>query len=285
MAIGLATPLASQEPVHTAGGNGAELEPRRRSSEHGFYVGASGRVSRVARQTATLTGAEIAWVGDHRFTAGIAGYAHVGGALTNPHAPPARRAAPLDYGYGGVAVGYGHPVGARLTLGGQLLAGGGGVNYRRARGVESENGRRHVFVLAEPTLRLQYAPMRYTRVGLDVAYRLTTRPKVDGIGGRDVGGASVGIAAQLGRFGVAVASSGTPSGAAGPTRRRAAPSGGRAPCARPRTTRVAPSSGSRDRAVMSVECGGAWPRRRPEVCRRGGPAALERSVRRAWPLP
>ena len=165
---------------------------------HGFYVGVSERLSRVAGQATGLTGAELSWVGDHRYSVGIAAYAHLGNRLTNPRASDPRRGDALDFGYGGVGLGYTMAPVARLSLTGHILLGGGAVDYRDAAAVDDE---RKAFAVGEPSLRVDFALTSFARVGVEGAYRVVTHaPNVDGLRGRHVRGASIGAGIRVGHF-------------------------------------------------------------------------------------
>ena len=165
---------------------------------HGFYVGASERLSRVAGQATGLTGAELSWIGEHRYAAGIAAYANLGGRLTNPHASAARRDAALDFGYGGVVLGYATAPNTRVSLTGHVLLGGGAIDYRNGAAIEET---RKTFAVAEPSLRLDFTLTAFARVGLEGAYRIVTHaPNVDGLRSRRVRGASIGAGLRVGHF-------------------------------------------------------------------------------------
>ena len=165
---------------------------------HGIYLGVTERLSRVAGQATALTGAEVSWIGEHRYSIGIAAYAQVGDRLTNPRASSVRRDDALDFGYGGVFLGYTAAPGTRVSITGHILLGGGAVDYEDAAAIDDA---RKAFVVGEPSLRVDFALTTFARVGLEGSYRIiTSAPNVDGLRARHVRGASIGAGLRVGHF-------------------------------------------------------------------------------------
>ena len=164
------------------------------------YVGASQRFTRVAGQTTKLLGVDGAWVSPSGFSAGLAAFARVGNDLTNPRADVASQGDALDFGYGGVTLGYTQPVGSGIQVYARALLGGGGINYRAARHDDVRNGVQNTFAVAEPSVGVEMAVGGVARVGVEGGYRFASRVAFDGLRNGDIRGPSGGVTIRVGGF-------------------------------------------------------------------------------------
>ena len=185
------TPAIIADSVASAGQPG----PRARS-----YVGAAQRLSRVAGQTAWLIGVDGAWVSRPGYAVGIAAYGRIGANLTNPRAPIGAQNDVLDFGYGGVTLGYVQPVGADVHVFARALLGGGGINYRAARNDATRNALQNTFAVTEPTIGADVAVGTFARIGIEGGYRFASQVAFDGLRSSDIRGPSGGVTIRFGGF-------------------------------------------------------------------------------------
>ena len=176
---------------------------------HGITSGGYGapvqRFSTVTGRGVLFTGLEAGWIVNHRFVLGAAGYGLATQNIRNAGAElrDSRGRAPIvEMGYGGVTLGYvAQPMKlVHLTI--QALIGGGGMTYDvlDIDGVRPEDAPTDGFFVAEPTVQGELNVTRFFRIGVGGGYRFISGASLDGIGDRDLRGASATLTFKLGRF-------------------------------------------------------------------------------------
>jgi hypothetical protein len=172
---------------------------------NGGYGASLERFSSVAGKGVLFTGAEGAWIANHRFTLGVAGYGLATQNVRNASSTlrDSRGRAPIvEMGYGGLTLGYSPEPMKLLHLSFQTLIGGGGLTYdvEDIAGMRSEDAPADGFFVAEPSVQGELNVARFFRVGVGAGYRFVSGASLDGLRDRDLRGASAALTLKLGRF-------------------------------------------------------------------------------------
>jgi len=168
----------------------------------GGYGGFGGAYTRMFGRDGGLMSLEAAFLLDHRFSIGFAGY----GFSRTPSGPPDIDGTPRQFasGYGGVAVRYSlmSDLPVYATLG--FVAGGGAVVLDQGIGNEarSADGTHHgsadPFFVFQPELAVQSNVTRWVRVGVTGGYRVVAGVEQYGLRDSDLNGPVVGGNVQFG---------------------------------------------------------------------------------------
>jgi hypothetical protein len=176
---------------------------------HGFYLAPVTKMSRMDGKTAFLAGAKMAWLINHRFAIGFAGYGRIdnvewdcfhNGAQTTEH-----------MGYGGLLLEANVFPLKVLHLNAGLLLGGGAVIRPDDRDAvlighgSRECGRYRyqtdVFLAVEPELNLEINVTRFFALGVGVAYRFVSGiDKAQGSSNENMSGLSSALTMKFGRL-------------------------------------------------------------------------------------
>ncbi|HKO14944.1 MAG TPA: hypothetical protein VJU87_01840 [Gemmatimonadaceae bacterium] len=193
---------AAQTPA-SAAASGQTLAPSPMTS--GGYGAPVQRLSAIAGKSVLFTGLEGGWIMNHRFVLGAAGYGLATQNVRNPGAAlrDSRGRAPVvEMGYGGVTFGY-VPQSTKLVhLSFQTLIGGGGLTYdmQDIAGVRPEDAPADGFFVLEPSVEGELNVTRFFRIGVGAGYRFVSGASLEGLGDRDLRGASASLTFRLGRF-------------------------------------------------------------------------------------
>jgi hypothetical protein len=154
-------------------------------------------------RVALFTGAEGAWLVNHRFVLGAGGFAlatpnvrNAGSALRDAKG----RHPALAIGYGGVILGYVHRPASLVHVGAQTLVGGGGVTYRSRDERPLAGAPDAAFFVAEPSAEVEMNVAPHVRVGVGAGYRLVSGLRFDGLSAADLRGAVGALTVKVGRF-------------------------------------------------------------------------------------
>lgn len=195
-------PDAAQRPAADAAAEQTLISNRITSGAYGAPVQ---RFSTVAGNSVLFSGLEGGWIVNHRFVFGAAGYGLATQNVRNPGATlrdSKGRAPVVEMGYGGVTVAYIPAPMKLIHLEFQTLIGGGGLTYdvQDIAGMRPEDAPADGFFVAEPSVYGELNVARFFRIGLGAGYRFVSGASLDGLGDRDLRGASASIAFKVGRF-------------------------------------------------------------------------------------
>lgn len=214
-AAGAAPTPAQQRPAKDAYDGPPLLLGGGKSLKLGGYGSLGGAYTRLMGRDSGLMSLEAAFLLDHRFSLGVAGY----GFTRTPSGPDATDGTPRQFGagYGGFAVRYsvfsGMPVYG--TFG--VVLGAGAVSLYRDNGWDDEEHwddgleddaderslravRIDPFLFVQPELALNANVTRWMRLGATVGYRFTGGVGRFGLDEADLNGVVVGANVQLGWF-------------------------------------------------------------------------------------
>jgi hypothetical protein len=188
----------------TAGGRPLRFAPAEQPApppawlSRGGYVGVALAYSTVSGEPATLVGARGAWMINHHFAVGGAGY----GMLTQT-VPPAGPDAALhrrSFAYGGLWTEY--IVAPRRRVHGSLglLLGAGGVADHRYGGEAGAGTESDPLLVLDPTLSLEINLADFMRLALSADYRFVRGVDLAALDDRRMTAAGVAILLKLGRF-------------------------------------------------------------------------------------
>jgi hypothetical protein len=169
--------------------------------ESGGYGAPEVRFTRLAGHDAILVGARGGWIIDHAFVVGVAGFGSASRRVDAGQVLPSGRAAGLEFGYGGVDLGWVSRPGDRvhLTLG--LLLGGGAVSFNDpARLDDGWIGPTDEFLVVEPSAALELRVTRSVRVAAGGGYRIVTGARSATVRSADLRAPAAGLTLKLGRF-------------------------------------------------------------------------------------
>ncbi|WP_108124298.1 hypothetical protein [Saccharospirillum mangrovi] len=161
------------------------------NARSGGYGGPLVKYGEVGSETAIMLGGEGAGTfttGNHSLLIGGAGY----GLINEPEWAPDTA---LDFGYGGLLLGYTHRPDAVVHVETKMLLGAGAVSLDD--GATEEKGS---FLVSEVSIGAEINLTDFLEVGIGGAYRLTTDPSVDGITDDDLSGPSVVLSFQFGQI-------------------------------------------------------------------------------------
>jgi hypothetical protein len=193
---------AAQTPASASAAEQTLIANRVTSGGYGAPVQ---RFSTVAGNSVLFSGLEGGWIVNHSFVLGAAGYGlatqnvrNAGTALRDSKG----RAPVVEMGYGGVILGYIPQPMKLVHLEFQALIGGGGLTYdvQDIAGMRPEDAPADGFFVAEPSMHGELNVSRFFRIDLGAGYRFVSGASLDGLGDRDLSGASASLTFKLGRF-------------------------------------------------------------------------------------
>ena len=166
-------------------------------SDYGIFAGLDMRFGDIAGEYAGLAGAHAAVRLKENIYLGLRGI----GLATDAERLAAAAGAPdaeLEFGYGGLLVGYILPLPGALQLTAEALIGAGGVKLDDD---TSEDGdeRDEVFVF-EPSLGAEIRLASFARIGLGAGYRYVGGTDVAGLRDHDLRGVVGTATLRIGRF-------------------------------------------------------------------------------------
>ena len=137
-----------------------------------------------------------AWATGPSLSLGLSGYS----LLSAPRLARAgeEEADRLHGGYGGLAVGYQHPLERRVHLSGQVLVGGGLWGEVDEQAPPRDLGFLDAFAVAEPSLSLGVDVLPFMQTILTGSYRLTRGTEVGGLGDADTSGPALMLSVRVG---------------------------------------------------------------------------------------
>jgi hypothetical protein len=164
--------------------------------ESGGFGGPVIRFSDVKGEFAVFVGGRGAWIVNHSFYVGAAGYGLANAIDLDNHRDywPHRD---IEFGYGGVEFGYIHDSNrlVHFTIG--ALIGGGGVTRNEDFDVFYDDDA--VFVL-EPTADLELNVSRLVRIAAGGGYRLVTGTHAPGLDNGDLSAPFASLTVKIGKF-------------------------------------------------------------------------------------
>jgi hypothetical protein len=162
--------------------------------EHGGFGGPMLTVTQIASEAAILVGGGGGWLIDHTFYIGGAGMG-LATKVSEPHPRtdgPARR---LNFGYGGLIVGYIHGSDALVHWGLHALVGAGGVGFQ-----EDETSDPEPFFVAEPGVLVELNVAEFFRIAAGASYRYITGVNISGVTRDDLDGPAMMVQFKFGSF-------------------------------------------------------------------------------------
>jgi hypothetical protein len=170
----------------------------------GGYGAAAERFSTVAGNRVVFTGMEGGWIANSHLVLGAAGYGLATQNVRNAGATlrdSKGRAPVVEIGYGGITLGYLTQPTKVMHLELQTLIGGGGMSYDvQDIAIRMEDIPGDAFFVAEPSLYGELNVTSFLRIGVGGGYRFVAGASLDGLGDRDLRGASASLQLKLGRF-------------------------------------------------------------------------------------
>lgn len=163
------------------------------NARSGGYGGPLVKYGEMGDETAILLGGEGAGTfttGNHSLLIGGAGY----GLINEPDWGTDQT---LDFGYGGLLIGYTHRPDAVVHVETKLLLGAGGVSLVDSDGSSDDSGS---FLVSEVTVGAEVNLTDFLEVGIGGAYRLTTDPSLNGVEADDLSGPSLVLSFQFGQI-------------------------------------------------------------------------------------
>jgi hypothetical protein len=157
----------------------------------GGFLGPVIKFSEINDQFAVLVGGRAGFIINRALLIGIEGY-----GLANEIEASTPRRRLLDFGYGGVFLGYVNRSQKLVHLSIHSLIGGGGLHYRRD---YYPNWVDAIFVF-EPGADLMLNVTRRFRIGLGGSYRFVSGVELDGLSNDEIGGPSASLVFKFGRF-------------------------------------------------------------------------------------
>jgi len=174
---------------------------------HGGFGAPVVKLSRVDGHTRAFVGIEGAWIVNHGFYLGLAGYGMSHGIATDSITPDGARQY-AHMGYGGILTGYTFHSDAVAHIAIQQVLGGGGIHLSESRWDEGDSHDRdddecdaRGFFVWEPELRAEINMTRWMRVAVGAGYRLAwLHEEKFGFDGNDLSGPTASLALKFGRF-------------------------------------------------------------------------------------
>ncbi|UCG91468.1 MAG: hypothetical protein JSV97_10370 [candidate division WOR-3 bacterium] len=161
----------------------------------GFFVAPVMKITELNDNVEAFTGGHAGLIINRNFMIGVGGF-----GLADDFEYGTARDPLVDFGYGGLLVGYINNSHELIHLSVHSLIGGGGLCYRRWYDVwYDEQYIDAVFVL-EPGLDLELNVTRYFRIGLGGSYRLVYGVNFDDLSNYDVSGPAASVTFKLGKF-------------------------------------------------------------------------------------
>lgn len=208
LALSLGVAAASAAPLAAQDRPGTDDRPQTLVQGGGIRSGGYGapvvRFTTVKDRSAVLTGGEGGWIVNHRFVLGGAGFGMTTDNVRVPEVATIGGQVPrLNFGYGGVLLGYNHTPGRLVHLTGQVLLGSGGASLigggLRGDADAATLDTDAVFV-AEPALHVEVNVASFFRVAVGGSWRQVSGSSLVGVSDRDLSGVAGGVTFKFGRF-------------------------------------------------------------------------------------
>jgi hypothetical protein len=183
----MAAPLAAQEQTLFDG-----------SIESGGFGAPGLKLTQINDQAGLMVGGGGAWIIDHSFLIGGAGYGLATDVNTKGLGPDTAR---LDMGYGGAVIGYQFGSDKLVHVGVQALVGAGAVDHRRARqtdwrSYDDIDG----FFVVEPGITGELNVSKSVRVNLEASWRFVNGVELPGVTNSGLSGPSATLLLKFGTF-------------------------------------------------------------------------------------
>ncbi len=162
-----------------------------RKTTVGGFLGPVVKFSELNDQFAVLVGGSAGFIINRSLVIGGAGY-----GLVNEIEPGAPRNRLLDFGYGGLFLGYVNRSRKLVHLSIHSLIGGGGLHYRYD---YYDDWIDAIFVF-EPGADLMLNVTKRFRIGFGGSYRFVSGVDLDGLSNSDISGPSASLVFKFGRF-------------------------------------------------------------------------------------
>jgi len=167
-----------------------------RKTTIGWFFGPAVKFSEINDEFAVLTGGHAGLIINRTFIIGISGY-----GLVNEIAVGAPGNRLLDFGYGGLFLGYVNRSHKIVHLSIHSLIGGGGLCYRTYFYDDwYEDWHDDAIFVLEPGVDLMLNVTRHFRIGLGGSYRFVSGVDFDGLSNDDLSGPSASLTFKLGKF-------------------------------------------------------------------------------------
>ncbi len=201
-------PLAEPVPAHAALGIAplpVEDQPRTlltAKTARGGFGGLRAAYTRVQGRPGAIIGGRGAFLANHWFAVGLAGYGLVSRFNDHTDAVNTPSSSGLAMGYGGLwleAIVLPMEV-VHVSVG--ALVGAGGVSYGRwSRGMDDNTWNRgSAMFVAEPSVAVELNVASFMRVGLEGSYRLVAGSDLARVSDHDLSGWTVGTVLKFGKF-------------------------------------------------------------------------------------
>jgi len=160
----------------------------------------------INSQFGVLVGARGGWILDHSITLGVGGYGLVNNVEVNGNSD--ERSPLLNFGYGGIDLGYIMKWHKLLHASFNFLIGGGAVGERMNFNVFGLNLnlpnlgmiKNHNFFIAEPEADFELNIVKFCRIDIGASYRFISGAKQNGLSNTDLSGVSAIMTLKFGRF-------------------------------------------------------------------------------------
>lgn len=157
----------------------------------GGFFGPVVKISELNDEFATLVGGRAGLIINHAFVIGGAGY-----GLANEIDVYSPRHELLDFGYGGLFLGYVNHSRRLVHLSVHTLIGGGGLRYRTR---YYDNWHDALFVF-EPGMEMVLNVTKHFRIGLGGSYRFVSDVDLEGLNNKAMSGPSASVIFKFGKF-------------------------------------------------------------------------------------
>ncbi|QQS35363.1 MAG: hypothetical protein IPM56_14085 [Ignavibacteriales bacterium] len=166
---------------------------------HGGYGGPVIKFSQVNDNFAVLFGGRGGWIINHTFVIGGAGYGLVNSIDGNEVIFGSTRR--LDFGYGGLELGYINKSDDLIHFSVYTLIGAGSVRSRVDDDLFPDYDDNHdTFFVLEPSLNVVLNLTTFMRVAVGGSYRYVNVDKVQNLTSSDLSGPSIGLTLKFGKF-------------------------------------------------------------------------------------
>lgn len=183
----------STPPVQTLTGPGHEVQ---------WIGGVDGRFTRLAGEDVVLTGGRVGMLINRSTIVAFSARANLNQNIRTSYLLPDGRTAGLSFGYGGIEIGRVLAPRRAVHVTTSLLLGGGATSHHDRGWREGDPNTLPVdgFWLAEPEVQVETNVTRMLRVAIGGSYRFVHGARLQGLGDRDVRGASGSLTFTFGRF-------------------------------------------------------------------------------------
>ncbi len=170
--------------------------------ESGGFGGPEVKFANINGDWEVLVGGKGAWIINHKFFLGCAGYGMATHGKIMSGAIFPRLSEPFEIGYGGVLLGYISKSDRLIHVTVETLIGGGGISYnldsdRDHFGIEYESDG---YFIVEPNVNFVLNITERLRFGFGAGYRFTSDVDYRGLGDDEISGTSINLMLKFGRF-------------------------------------------------------------------------------------